>query len=228
METTGLILQLVAGFMLALTNLVNPRWFITLNRKLNGFFQLPFKQKRRFVTILLVFALMVVIAFFSFSFFLQKSTGLQWYDKTYFVLFYSVVSAIIYMVIYYHLAKFAAKKRVFCQNNKLLGFALINFVIATLFFIFSILCYYGLRHIITQINSPIWRIALTDIYAILLGLLLAFSASVCLYSCVVLCFLIPSVIVSYMASPVKKPLWWIVIILFIAGGILQILHSLHS
>jgi len=230
MEIAGLLLQLVAGIILALPHLFPEDWFISADNKVRNIIRWPLNNKRGLLLCATFSALFIVCGYFAFSIFIQTEPALQWYNKTVLIVFYISTSVFLYVYLIYNLLRLIARinRSILSINRPYWSYGISNSVSAFVFLTILILSLSGLKAILQHLEttSTFFRVLLNASVPVLIQIV-GFSSLAFLYSSLVLIILAPTITLSAIASPIKKPLWGIVIVLFTTGGILLIAHALN-
>jgi hypothetical protein len=224
-----LMLQIVAGIILALPNVVSRKRLNAANNKIKNILRWPLNNKRGLLISVILFALLSVLGFFGFSIFIQKEPALEWYDKTSIIILYISLSFFLYIYLFYNFLKLIGNidHRIFSLKKPIWSFAIANFISFILFLILLIISFYLFKYSFSHLDTAnIYLKLFLNITIVLLIQVLALSSLCFLYSCAFFVFLSPLITLLVIASPIKKPLWIMVIVLFVTGGILLVMHSL--
>jgi hypothetical protein len=140
------------------------------------------------------------------------------------------MAAFLYMCFIYYVLKLIGKinRSVLTLNKPYWAYSIANGISSVLSLIVLSLSLWGLRSILQsyEITGTFSRILFNGSIHLLIQLggfsSLSFLYS---YSCVFLIVFVPTIVLSAIASPVKIPLWGIVLFFYALGGILLIINA---
>ena len=229
MLVVGITLQLVAGIVLALPHIIDESKLIGANERLKSILELPSSEKRYRRGIPLFGAILVALAYSIWVFLFSASADWEWYEAAFGILLGSALMSATYMFLLIRLSNTLKDKGCLVKLTKgnddralLLGNAFLV-LFAILVLVLAFLCS-GWQSSLSE-GTPTWFLAIALSVIVALLFVMAF-----LTAPPAVLFLLLSAMVQLFALMAKsgKPLWIMVLSLYLLGGFLLIANAVMS
>ncbi len=225
LQAIGIVLQLFAGIILALPFIFGRRPFNSLDRKLRSIFSWPSSHSRWLIVVGFIIAIVIPILVIIVSIISQAEQPIIWYNLVLYTLFKGGLAGLLYMILVSSFLKILTKwKRIYerTAHTYWLFFIvnIITLVILSLLFYSSLIglqAFYPIS--VSDLNNPSTRFLIILLLDLLQSFTLAWISSFCF---VVLTGSLK--IVSSIASPIRRPLWVVVLTIYVLGGICLLLN----